>query len=84
MTSANTDNEGQERPAGTGGAEANGGEPPRFMSVKQAAAYLQVNEKKIYALVREGKIPATKLTGKWLFPRDLVDQWLLESSHADC
>jgi molybdate-binding protein len=22
------------------------------------------------------------LTGKWLFPRDLVDQWLLESSHG--
>jgi excisionase family DNA binding protein len=52
------------------------------MTVKQVAAYLQVNEKKIYALVREGKIPATKLTGKWLFPRDLVDQWLLESSHG--
>jgi putative molybdopterin biosynthesis protein len=32
--------------------------------------------------VQEGKIPATKLTGKWLFPRDLVDQWLLESSHG--
>ena len=64
------------------GAEPGDAEPPRFMSVKQAAAYLQVNEKKIYALVREGKIPATKLTGKWLFPRDLVDQWLLESSHG--
>jgi excisionase family DNA binding protein len=55
---------------------------PRFMTVKQVATYLQVNEKKIYALVREGKIPASKLTGKWLFPRDLVDQWLLESSHG--
>ncbi len=55
---------------------------PRFMSVKQVAAYLQVNEKKIYSLVAEGKIPASKLTGKWLFPRDLVDQWLLESSHG--
>jgi excisionase family DNA binding protein len=62
--------------------EANGGEQRRFMTVKQVAAYLQVNEKKVYALVREGKIPATKLTGKWLFPRDLVDQWLLESSHG--
>ena len=59
-------------------SEATQGDPPRFMTVKQAAAYLQVNEKKIYALVREGKIPASKLTGKWLFPRDLVDQWLLE------
>lgn len=56
--------------------------PPRFMTVRQVAAYLQVNEKKVYALVQEGKIPATKLTGKWLFPRDLVDQWLLESSHG--
>jgi putative molybdopterin biosynthesis protein len=55
---------------------------PRFMSVKQVAAYLQVNDKKIYSLVREGKIPASKVTGKWLFPRDLVDQWVLESSHG--
>jgi len=52
------------------------------MSVKQVADYLGLNEKKIYALVREGKIPATKITGKWLFPRELVDGWLLESSHG--
>ena len=56
MTSGNTDSEGQDRTAETAGVEPNGGEPPRFMTVKQAAAYLQVNEKKIYALVREGKI----------------------------
>jgi excisionase family DNA binding protein len=66
----------------TGAPNDNGDARPRFMTVKQVAAYLQVNEKKIYSLVREGKIPASKLTGKWLFPRDLVDQWLLESSHG--
>jgi excisionase family DNA binding protein len=55
---------------------------PRFLTVRQLADYLQVNEKKVYSLVREGALPATKLTGKWLFPRDLVDQWLLESSHG--
>jgi excisionase family DNA binding protein len=82
LTSANADSDGQDKPVGTAGVEPEDREPPRFMTVKQAAAYLQVNEKKIYALVREGKIPATKLTGKWLFPRDLVDQWLLESSHG--
>jgi putative molybdopterin biosynthesis protein len=59
-----------------------GPETPRFMSVKQIARYLQVNDKKIYSLVREGKIPATKVTGKWLFPRDLVDLWILESAHG--
>ena len=55
---------------------------PRFMSVKQVARYLQVNEKKVYALAADGIIPASKVTGKWLFPRDLVDLWLLESSHG--
>jgi putative molybdopterin biosynthesis protein len=55
---------------------------PRFMSVRQVAAYLHINEKKVYSLVRESKIPATKITGKWVFPRELVDRWLLESSHG--
>ena len=53
-----------------------------FMSVHQTANYLHLNEKKIYALVNEGKIPATKVTGKWMFPRELVDQWILDSAHG--
>lgn len=55
---------------------------PRYMSVKQVAEYLCLNEKKIYALAIEGKIPATKATGKWMFPRELVDRWMLETSHG--
>lgn len=55
---------------------------PRYMSVKQVADYLNLNEKKVYALVSEGKIPATKVTGKWMFPRELVDRWMLETSHG--
>ena len=53
-----------------------------FMSVKQVAEYLNLNEKKVYALVNEGKIPGTKVTGKWMFPRELIDRWILESSHG--
>lgn len=53
-----------------------------FMSVKQVAAYLQLNEKKIYALVNEGKMPATKVTGKWMFPRELIDRWMMDSAHG--
>lgn len=53
-----------------------------FMSVRETAEYLQINEKKVYTLAAEGKIPGTKVTGKWLFPRDLVDQWLTQSSHG--
>lgn len=55
---------------------------PRFMNVHQVARYLNLNEKKIYTLASQGNIPATKVTGKWIFPRDLIDRWLLESSHG--
>lgn len=53
-----------------------------FMSVKQVAEYLHINEKKVYSLISEGKIPATKVTGKWMFPRELVDRWMLDSAHG--
>ena len=55
---------------------------PTFMSVRQVSQYLQLNEKKVYALLKEGKIPGTKITGKWLFPRELIDRWMLDSSHG--
>lgn len=55
---------------------------PAFMSVRQVAQYLQLNEKKIYALLKEGEIPGTKVTGKWLFPRELIDRWLLDATHG--
>jgi len=58
------------------------GQTSNFMSVKQVAEYLQLNEKKIYALANEGNIPSTKITGKWLFPKSLIDHWLIESSHG--
>ena len=53
-----------------------------FMGVKQVAEYLHLNEKKVYSLVSEGGIPATKVTGKWMFPRELIDRWMLDSAHG--
>jgi len=61
---------------------SDGGNRSSFMTVREIAEYLHINSKKVYALVADGKIPATKVTGKWLFPRKLVDQWLMESSHG--
>jgi excisionase family DNA binding protein len=40
------------------------------------AELLNVNEKMVYTLVSEKGLPATKITGKWLFPRHLVGQWV--------
>lgn len=55
---------------------------PSFLTVPQLAELLHVNEKKIYQMAGCGEIPGTKVTGKWIFPRQLIDDWLLENSHG--
>ncbi len=57
-------------------------ETPRFLSVKQLAHLLHLNEKKVYQLAAEGDIPCTKVTGKWLFPTTLIEHWIHENSHG--
>ncbi len=52
-----------------------------FMNVKEVSGYLHLNEKKIYDMVNRGIIPATRVTGKWMFPKELIDKWMLDSSH---
>jgi excisionase family DNA binding protein len=47
-----------------------------LLSTKEVSRLLNVNEKMVYALVSEKGLPATKITGKWLFPRHLVEQWI--------
>ncbi|MEN8243543.1 MAG: helix-turn-helix transcriptional regulator [Thermodesulfobacteriota bacterium] len=47
-----------------------------LMSTKDVATFLNVNEKMVYTLVAEKNLPATKITGKWLFPKHLVEQWI--------
>ncbi len=52
------------------------------LTARQAAAYLHLNEKKLYELANSREIPAARVGGKWLFPRPLLDAWLLEQSHG--
>ena len=47
-----------------------------LMSTREVATFLNVNEKMVYTLVAEKNLPATKITGKWLFPKHLVEQWI--------
>lgn len=53
-----------------------------FLTAREAAAYLHLNEKKLYALARLLEIPAARVGGKWLFPRAQLDAWLLEQTHG--
>ena len=47
-----------------------------LMTTREVARYLNVNEKMVYTLIAEKGLPATKVTGKWAFPKHLVAQWV--------
>lgn len=48
-----------------------------MLTTNEASEYLRLGERKLYELVAEGAIPCTKVTGKWLFPREELDRWVL-------
>jgi putative molybdopterin biosynthesis protein len=47
-----------------------------IMNTKEVAKYLGIHEKQVYALIKSKKIPSTRVTGKWVFPRKLIDEWI--------
>jgi excisionase family DNA binding protein len=51
----------------------------QLFTTAEAAAYLRLKERKIYEMVAEGAVPCTKVTGRWLFPKAELDQWLASS-----
>lgn len=50
--------------------------PNDLLNSEEAALYLGIKERKLYELVGAGRLPGTKMTGKWLFPRHALDRWL--------
>jgi putative molybdopterin biosynthesis protein len=51
-----------------------------MLSTREVAEYLSINEKQVYRLIKEKKIPATRITGKWLFPKGVIDEWVVNSA----
>jgi len=47
-----------------------------IMNTKEVAKYLGIHEKQVYALIKSKKIPSTRVTGKWVFPKKLIDDWI--------
>lgn len=47
-----------------------------FLTTREVAGLLRVRERKVYELVAEQAIPVSRVTGKMLFPRDLVEAWV--------
>ena len=54
-----------------------------MLSTKEVAEYLNINEKQVYHLIKEKKIPGTRITGKWIFPKKLIEEWIIESAQEN-
>lgn len=54
--------------------------PDELMNTKEVAKYLDINEKQVYSLIRAGKIPCTRVTGKWIFPIKMINEWIQTSA----
>jgi putative molybdopterin biosynthesis protein len=53
-----------------------------LLTTREVAGLLRIKERKVYDLVASGEIPHVRVTGKLLFPRALVDAWLLRHSQS--
>ena len=50
------------------------------LTVKEVADYLKVNERTIYRMAANGKIPAFKVGNSWRFKRIDIENWIEASS----
>ena len=46
------------------------------MTIKQVAAYLNVNERTVLKLVQDGALPGVKVGNQWRFRKAMIDTWL--------
>jgi excisionase family DNA binding protein len=54
--------------------------PRELMNTAEVAEYLRLGERTVYELVRNRRIPCSRVAGKWLFPRRLIDEWVSRSA----
>lgn len=47
-----------------------------LLTTEDVLAYLRVNPRTIYRLIRSGELPALRIGRQWRFRRDDLDDWL--------
>ena len=50
-----------------------------IMNVPELAEYIGVSRSKIYKLIRDKKIPASKIGRQYKFSKQVIDSWLKEN-----
>jgi excisionase family DNA binding protein len=49
-----------------------------IMSTKELSQYIGFSKSKIYQLIRQRKIPASKIGRQYKFSKEMIDAWLKE------
>jgi excisionase family DNA binding protein len=47
-----------------------------FLTTKEVARYLRVNQYTVYRLISQKKLPAMKIGSQWRFKRSTLEKWL--------
>jgi excisionase family DNA binding protein len=50
-----------------------------IMTIKDLSHYLKINEKTIYKLAKQGKLPGVKIGGMWRFKKEAIDNWMMNA-----
>ena len=50
----------------------------QVMDIKELSDYLGIGKSKIYSLIRQKKIPASRIGRQYRFSKEVVDSWLKE------
>ncbi len=53
-------------------------EVKQIMDIRELSEYLGIGKSKIYSLIRQKKIPASRIGRQYRFSKEVVDAWLKE------
>ncbi|MGH7596146.1 MAG: helix-turn-helix domain-containing protein [bacterium] len=53
---------------------------PENMNLTTAAKYLGVSAITVRRMLKDREIPAAKIRGRWLFKKNVIDEWLAKNS----
>jgi len=54
-----------------------------YLTTREAAQLLRLKERRLYDLVRQGLLPSTRASGRWLFPRAALERFLARGASGE-
>ena len=47
-----------------------------ILTIKEAAGFLQISNRSLYKLAKQGRIPCKKILNKWRFEKESLKSWV--------